>query len=284
MSEIKSEIRDITPEEAIDLLSKNTRNRRIQRTLVARLANEMVSGRWQFDGSPIRIAEDGRLLDGQHRLNALVESETTQKFLIVSGVKDDAQAIMDTGRKRTFADMLSMNGETNATGLAALVSAAFKYEQGARGSQIFHGSGGTIAAAAVSSPSIPVLMEFLRDHEELREAMKGSGSLASTLSAPPSLINFTKWRLQGIDYDDAEHFFSRLGDGAGLAAGSPILALRNRLMEMYREGREKGHRPSYELGIALIFKAWNLYRDGREITRLYFKPGGATPEQFPEPR
>lgn len=283
MSEITTEIRTIGPEEANALLAKNIDNRKTMRTQVVRLAAYMLDGEWKFDASPIRIAKDGRLLDGQHRLRAVVESGTTQQFLVVSGLDGDSQATMDTGAKRSLQNMLEMTGETNATHLAAVVNASYKWANGARGSQIFHGSNSSIAAASIMSPSIPRLLDWLDQHPELRDVVKPGNAVARTLLAPPSVINFTYWVLRDVDYDDAEHFYQRLQDGAGLPAGSPILALRNRLIEMYREGRDRGHRPSYELGIALIFKAWNAYRDGREITRLYFKPGGANPESFPEP-
>lgn len=283
MSEITTEVRMIGPDEANALLAKNTNNRKAMRTQVARLASYMLDGEWKFDASPIRIAKDGRLLDGQHRLHAVIESKTTQQFLIVSGLDDASQAIMDTGVKRSLQNMLEMSGETNATHLAAVISASYKYAHGARGSQVFHGSNTSVAAASIMSPSIPRLLAWLNEHPELRDVLKPGNSVARTLLAPPSVMNFTYWVLREIDYDDADHFMHRLQDGAGLPAGSPILALRNRLIDMYREGRDRGHRPSYELGIALIFKAWNAYRDGREINRLYFKPGGANPEPFPEP-
>lgn len=283
MSEITTEIKDISPEEAIDLLSKNIQNRRVLRNQVVRLAAQMKAGDWEFDGTPIRIAKSGRLLDGQHRLHALIESETTQKFLIISGLEESTQAVMDTGVKRSLKDMLDMMGEKSATQIAALIAASYRYSHGARGASIFHSSAITVDTAAVSSPSIPVLLRYFEEHPELRDIIRPGDRAARSLTAPPSLMNFTYWVLRGIDDDDAEFFIERLTDGAGLPVGSPILALRNKMLDMYREARTRGHRPSYELGMALIFKAWNLYREGKEVQRLQFHPGGSRPEEFPEP-
>jgi hypothetical protein len=34
---------------------------------------------------------------------------------------------------------------------------------------------------------------------------------------------------------------------------------------------------------ALFIKAWNAYREGREVSLLKWNPGGARPEEFPVP-
>lgn len=64
----------ITPEMASDLLEKNHYNRPLNRVKVFRMVNDIISGNFEITHQPIGIDEDGQLVDGQHRLTAIVES------------------------------------------------------------------------------------------------------------------------------------------------------------------------------------------------------------------
>lgn len=63
----------VTPELALSLLGKNRKN---QRPLAARRVREMAramkTGGWISNGDVIRIDKNGSLIDGQHRLSAVV--------------------------------------------------------------------------------------------------------------------------------------------------------------------------------------------------------------------
>lgn len=64
----------ITPEMAADLLEKNHYNRPINKVKVARMVNDIKCGNFEITHQPIGIDEYGTLVDGQHRLTAVVES------------------------------------------------------------------------------------------------------------------------------------------------------------------------------------------------------------------
>src|SRR5262249_7354433 len=87
------------------------------------------------------------------------------------------------------------------------------------------------------------------------------------------------WLFSRIEPDDAEHFFNRLHDGQNMAKGDPIYEFR-RVMETTKSMR--GERSTTFI-TAVMVKAWNAYRDGKAVQVLTFRPGGAKPEQFPEP-
>jgi len=77
----------ITPEEAQFWLQKNPHNREIRPKDVAWLAKALKEGTFNGDiGEPIRITSDGRLLDGQHRLSAVVEAGLSIETWIIIGV------------------------------------------------------------------------------------------------------------------------------------------------------------------------------------------------------
>ncbi len=109
----------ITPKMAEEMLGKNTSNRRIDKRTVDGYARDMDAGDWKFTGDAIKFGRDGSLLDGQHRLMACVKSEVPFVSLVVVDLDNDAKLVMDTGRNRTFADVLTMQGQTFASRIGA---------------------------------------------------------------------------------------------------------------------------------------------------------------------
>ena len=64
-------------------------NRLVNETLVTQYACAMLDNEWSNTGDPIKFDELGRLADGQHRMQAIVESETEQEFSVARGVSFD---------------------------------------------------------------------------------------------------------------------------------------------------------------------------------------------------
>ncbi len=63
----------ITPAFAAELLNKNTENRPMSRHKVAKWVDQMETGKWKLTHQGVAISDAGVLLDGQHRLQAIVE-------------------------------------------------------------------------------------------------------------------------------------------------------------------------------------------------------------------
>lgn len=94
-------IEDITPETAEVYLAVNNNIRPLITRDVTAYANVMRRGEWQLTHQGIAFNEDGFLVDGQHRLAAIVESGVTVRMIVTRGVKR-ADA-MDCGRGRSLA-------------------------------------------------------------------------------------------------------------------------------------------------------------------------------------
>ena len=92
----------ITPEIAAEMLGKNLPyNRPINDSTVDKYAADMKAGRWCEDtADAISISEKGYLLDGQHRLTAIVKSGQTMCLLVARDVKESAFEYMDNGKQR----------------------------------------------------------------------------------------------------------------------------------------------------------------------------------------
>lgn len=269
---IKTEVTTVTPRMAEDLLAKNTSNRRVSRNNYVRVKEAMERGEWELNGEAIKIARDGRILDGQHRLMVCAELGKSFDTLIVYGLLDETQDTMDTGKSRTIADVFTLNGVPNAARMAAIVAAIIRAENYGLKAGLYYTSGGypvTAKQALARLESEPALHELNGTAQKVRKLGLGS-ALPATL-----YYHFSK-----LDTDDADYFFDKLATGEALENGDPILTLRNHLVNLMSERGERNKRYIS----AVFIKAWNKYRAGEQCLLLKFRPGGANPEAFPEPK
>lgn len=79
----------ISPEEAEAYLANNAKHRPIKEKKVAAYMNEMVDGKWRLNGKTICFDRNGRLLNGQHRLSAVVQSGVSMTTVVVRGLDPD---------------------------------------------------------------------------------------------------------------------------------------------------------------------------------------------------
>lgn len=107
--DIVIEVTTITPPMATDWLRCNRNNRPVRRKHVLFLADQISKDQWEVNGQAIIISDDEQVLDGQHRLLAVIESGKPIKSLVIYGIKPEAFKTIDTGAVRTGADALSLH-------------------------------------------------------------------------------------------------------------------------------------------------------------------------------
>lgn len=258
----------VTPKLAEKWLGQNTHNRNLRENAVDAYARDMKAGNWAENGEAIKFAKDGTLLDGQHRLWAITQAGVTIQLLVVTGLEWGTQETMDDGRKRTLADALNLRKEPNAVQLAAITRRALMWTQG-----IYKNAGNR-------PPTNTECLQFFEAHPELSASTSVSVSLRKAVALPSSIVGLTHWVFTGLDAEDADWFFERLGSGANLPQYHPILTLRKKS----REVSDSPGRVPEDMLLAFVIKAWNAYRDGEEVRLLRFRPGGAQPEKFPTPK
>lgn len=102
----------LTPSEAAELLSLNTRNRRMNSKSSDLIAADIADGEWKFTGDTIKIATDSNgtrfLADAQHRLEAIIKGGIPVPVLIVENLHPEVTDIIDQGRPRGVGDILRM--------------------------------------------------------------------------------------------------------------------------------------------------------------------------------
>lgn len=106
----------ITPDIASFLLSKNVEyNRAKVPSKVKEWSEKMRRGAWAVTGSSIDFDVNGRMINGQHRLQAVIDSGTTQQFLVVPNLPTEAFDHTDIGATRSAAMVFGryLSEETN---------------------------------------------------------------------------------------------------------------------------------------------------------------------------
>lgn len=269
---IKTEVVTVTPERAQQLLEKNKNNRRISTKNLEKVEAIMSRGEWRLNGEAIKVSTSGRILDGQHRLMASVNTGTTFQTLIVYGLTDETQETMDSGKSRTLADILSLRGYKSTHSLAAIVTAIIRSEIYGIKSAV---SSGTTARPITNQQAVRRL-EIEPAIADLFNQIYG----VTKVGLQGKIAGMLYYRLSEVDSEDADFFFERLASGSGLERNHPILTLRELLL---RIKSEKGASNTTYV-TAVTVKAWNKFRAGEDCTLLRFRLGGANPEAFPEPK
>jgi hypothetical protein len=109
---------------AVNCLKKNDRNRNLDRERVSLFARTMIEGKWVATHQGIAFDENKNLVDGQHRLAAVVKSGVVVKMQVTSGVPtemvDEYSLAIDCGRPRRFDDYARFIGNKSRHGSLAV--------------------------------------------------------------------------------------------------------------------------------------------------------------------
>lgn len=263
---ITARLVEITPKLAEQLLARNTHNRSVSQPRIDQYAADIAKGDWQVNGEAIKIAHTGQILDGQHRLAAILAADKPISTLLITGLEPEVQETMDQGRARSFGDVLKLRGEANFNELGAAVRMVCLYER----------DGAPYQTGRTVVPSVQQLSRTLERNPDIRDSVKlAVGRRRPWLGA--SQIAAMHYLLSIADPADADDFIGRLISGENLASGDPILTLRERLQKEHYDGSHLHLR----VKLAFVARAWNAYRRGETIRRLVFNPGGSSPDRFP---
>ena len=112
----------VTPELAAEWLKLNVRNRPMIEAHAAQLAVVMKAGLWRPTAQGIVFDWNGYLMDGQHRLRAVVIANMSIWMLVIRGCNPDDMGFLDESvNVRTPAQKMSMAGVSNAKAKLAMI-------------------------------------------------------------------------------------------------------------------------------------------------------------------
>lgn len=270
---ITHEIVSVSPALAAEWLERNTHNQPLKQSRVDQIAADMRAGRWTFNGEPIQFGRDGVLHNGQHRLWGVIESSTTQSFLVIRGLPPEAQLTMDQGLRRTPASQLILSGVNADNTVASAIRVYIQWT-----TMRFFGDQASPTAKITTSE----VVQWAKQHPHLVEQLHElSAAGLRRLPVRPAVSLAVALRFSQIDREAAQVFFGSLISGADMSPASPRLALLNRL----RRIKETGTRVVDRDLIGFFVVAWNAERRGRSMTKLQ-RPhaAGWTAATFPEPK
>ena len=256
------EILSVTPGLAKEWLRTNSHNRRLRKNDIFNYARDMAAGKWLMNGESIKFSATNQLLDGQHRLHAVVQSGVTVPMLVITGLPPETQATMDSGIKRTTADAFSLDGKSNAPALAAILKRIWLWDQG------------DYKFSANYKPTTAECAELLEQRPEIYRSVEIAVRIHQTFKYIPQSATGTAHHLfSRIAADEAVWFFARVGDGADLVAGHPVLTLRNRILSE-RDDRRSIKDWRY---MAYLVRTWNAVRTGRSLSKIQQAPDAPMP-------
>ena len=253
LSGIDCAIEIINHRVALDYLLLNApNNRRQNRNTVRKYAKNMREGNWDpkiLD--PIRFNEAGQLVDGQHRLLAIVEANVTLPMLVVRGLNADAIHAIDTGRNRSPSDMLKVAGYRNTNLLAAGLRSMLMLKTGPLNDRLrWDATHADIRAAAERHPLMQESCQMVRPIQGIRPSL-----LVAIHYVAANLLNRP---------EQADAFMQVFNTGIPAYPGDPAQAYREVLLRGRRTPVSTSH---VHLFMSMAY-VWNKFNKGKKLSQF----------------
>lgn len=220
---MKTATETITPELAAKWLhpSINRDNRGLRDSHVEYLAQQILADKWQVTHQGIAFAASGRLIDGQHRLNAIARAGKAVQCQVTRGMDEDAFQVVDCGLKRAAYDRIHLVNDPQQN--ATVCQAISMYLRSVRR------QGQAIPVSDLEDEFLTkadswmwIGTEFVGSHHKMRRM--------------PVLASFAVYHY--VKREKCLAFCDGFLSGSDLASDSPILRLRNQAMGMEGGGAE----------------------------------------------
>jgi len=241
----------IGPELAEFMLNQKMQNqRKIDLKTVNKYARDMKNGYWiELLGDPIRFGKNGRLVDGQHRLKALIIANVELYFYVAYGLEEGDFMIIDKGKKRRIGDDFHILGIKNSNAMAAAISLLWRYDN-----KLMDSDGSIICNSTEA-------YEYYSKNENIQLSFRPAQKMKGYLTI--SLGIFLHYIFSRIDIIQADSFFDHLLTGANLQINDPVLSLRNKYA--FYKKPTVNIRLSRKTILAITIIAWNYKRENKKI-------------------
>lgn len=263
----------ISPEAAreIQTRSEAVAQRKLNPLHVHRLASQIKAGDWRLTHQAIALDTSDRLIDGQHRIAAIIEANTTIELVVARDVDPDVFYVIDTGRARTAANALQIIGIPSAIVVASAIKSLLKY-QATKGTRRLWSNEltATVSTERVVQIAQSPLGLLLRTQQSTADYMLGGVGRAGARVSVMVALTAIKSTAKGAHDAAIAEFVEKVATGAMLPPDSPILAYRRWLTNVYPQYAH--HERGYVATIALL-KTWQAYRDGAPRSVLSVRPG-----------
>lgn len=218
----RSQWMDVTPKLAQRWLHNNFRNRPVSDDVVTAYARDMATGQWVATHQGIAFNDRDELIDGQHRLLAVVKSRCTVRMMVtfglpskIAGREMTTMDCVDRGRMRSVADQLKIqHGLSHGAQLAAVANALANLCVGERTRRLSVGQ--TLQVYRAFEPQV----NYVLANRSKQHGLKTTGAVAAFAFAMAA----TGEKMDGGGA--IAKMFHRLNTGEGLQPKSAIGKLR----------------------------------------------------------
>ena len=251
----------MTPEYAKELLKKNSSNRKIRRSLVVKIRQDIEDQRWHLTHQPIAIDHAGCILDGQHRLTAIVEAGKSVPLMLATDCNQETMIAIDTGNTRSVGDILTISGTKNAALKAAIVKLYRSYYDHPN----LLWSGRNVYSVQAIDEEISKIKDFDFYLYLAKKASRDFNQLIASALAAFMLVAVDC----GYPVETIEEFVYQLSTGQGTSPGDPVYAYRQYLINSTKNKYIQSKRT--QRLIADFIKVFNSHISNSEV-RKYHPP------------
>jgi hypothetical protein len=258
---IQIEIEEITPQKAAEYLKLNRSNRKLVESRVLFYMEQMARGLWKLTGDSIKF-NGQNLIDGQHRLQAVVRSGVTIMCVVVRNLTRDVFDVLDTGRSRQAGDVLSGYGYPNVYLLASAGRYLWFFEH----------------QQVPNSPTLPnqdILATVIK-HSNLSAF---ASDVAAHRFAKSGVIVACLFWIEVCSKTKGQVFTESFLSGIDLKVTNPIYQLRERIISDRALLVDKRSRV---IASAMIFRTFDNWVNNRPSSRMYAASPSAA--DFPWPK
>jgi hypothetical protein len=257
-------VETIGPDEAKEILGSNKFNRKVSARRVTRYAMMMTRQKFIFTGESI-IINNEELLDGAHRLRAIIQAGVILPFVVVRGVDTEAFKYIDSGAGRNMADSLFILSLPNHR----LYAAAINY---LTGFQLYN-------RWTIQGVEIPDRWKTYEEFQELEDIVPRYSGKLGVQGVNKGILVAAHALFHRKSEEQASEFMELATGSEDIPAGHPAGAFRAWMDAQYAKilATKKPSTPDVNAKAGnLLLRAWNEFRDGNIVDRL--RPPTSAPE------
>lgn len=253
----------VTPDMALDwLTNEHAPNRNRKSSRVESYQRDMEHGDWLVYSS-FAFDTEGKMIDGQHRAEAVVESGIPQWFVVVRGLERNTQRVIDRNAIRKFSDDLTISGAKSGTTIAAMCRCIWFYQLTGE-IEVPGGKTNKVQGGATDAE----LERILEANPSIIDHMT---TQAPITGIPASKYSAFKWLISlSEDYETIEAFnrfdkILRTGMADERPESRTVIVFREKLM---RDKASPTNKMKPKQRLAFLVRTWNAYLKGEVLEKL----------------
>lgn len=253
---------------AEEWLGKNIGNRNLKPLKIETYVRDILDGNWMITGESIKFDWNGRLIDGQNRLTAIIRAGRPVTAVVVRGLDPAVQKVLDTGAKRSAGDSLRMGGHKQSPNvLAASIRLVIAMDRG------------KLKNASSVAPDVThaETVDWFKKNPDIEGSVIRATRIAGKIGATPSPLAAAMYLTDRVAPVESYQFYQDLYDLNLRGVGDPRATLLKRLASLREERRLASQQMYY------ILRSWNAHRAGKDLHGLKDRVQG-TPTTIPEPK